>query len=233
MPRSRSPSSRKGRTSHRRSRSSSRRHKTSSHLSPERSHRSHSKSSLSKHKRSGSRHRYQKHRSKSPYRSERRSSYDRRRRRSSSSSSSSSTSSSSSSTSNSRNSSRSSRSNHSGNVRSRLPAATSKKKQNKINLETTPTHSQSQPCFKSAMEYLDAPVMPETIDAIDADSFVPATFTSNANKTVSQKFVINLSSETVSVPKLPVTDPQEDPIFHYNVIQEIIILTTKIRLHLH
>lgn len=214
MPRSRSPSSRKGK-------SSSRRNKPISHRSPERSQRSHSKSSTSKHKRSD---RYQKHRSKSPYRSEHRSSYDRRRRKLSSSSSSSS-----SSTSNSRDSySRSSRSNSSNNSRSRLPTVSSKKKQNKINLETTPTRSQVAPCFKSAMEYLDAPVMPETIDAIDADSFVPASFTSAANKKVSQKFVINLSSETVSVPKIPVTDPEEDPIFHQNVRNKIFVVVITI-----
>lgn len=75
------------------------------------------------------------------------------------------------------------------------------------------------PTFKSAMEYLDAPIMPETLDAIDNDNgFAPAFFTSSSTKKVPDKVLINLVSQTISVPNVRTTgDDADDPIFHQNV----------------
>lgn len=203
MPRSRSKSRSRGRRS--------------SHRSPERSHRSarrpsHSRShSKSKYKSSTSskgrtsRHRSHKHSSRSPTRRhERRSSYDRRRRRSSSSSD---------SASDHRNYSSSS---SSSSRSSRTPSPLKRVSANKIRLENT----LSQPvtvAFQSAMNYLDAPMLPEAIEAIDAEGFVQRVFTSSNSNKISDKVLIDLASETISVPKAQQVDPNEDMIFHSNV----------------
>lgn len=212
MPRSRSysrshsPALRKTtKTSHRRSRSKSRGRK-SSHRSPDRRRSSRTRSkSPSRHKSSSSkskssRHHY-KRSSRSPYRHERRSS-DRRRRRSSSRSSSE----------DSRPNGRSDSSQSSSHaVRSPLRNKTTT--QNKIRLEKTPPPA-PKPSFRAAMQYLDTPVMPETLDVIDADGFAPRAFIS---KKIPDKVLIDLSSQTISVPKIPEPEPDEDPLFHQNV----------------
>lgn len=61
---------------------------------------------------------------------------------------------------------------------------------------------------------LDEPMMPETLDLINADEFVAKTFTST--KKAMDKVVIDLTDETISV--AVVDDAMEvDSIFHPNV----------------
>lgn len=69
------------------------------------------------------------------------------------------------------------------------------------------------------MEFLNAPVMPETLDAINDDSFTQAQFkSSTSSKLPSDKVVINLASQTISVPAVKVSaDASEDEVFHKNV----------------
>lgn len=88
---------------------------------------------------------------------------------------------------------------------------------NKIRLEKTPSPPSKALAFQSAMSYLDAPVLPEAIEAIDADGFTQRTFTSSNAQKIPDKVLIDLASETVSVPRAPEASPGEDSIFHPNV----------------
>ncbi|CAD7089506.1 unnamed protein product [Hermetia illucens] len=54
------------------------------------------------------------------------------------------------------------------------------------------------------------------IDEIDADSFVPKTFTST--KKVPDKVIIDLQKDTISVPLVEKTAPDEDEIIHPNFL---------------
>lgn len=87
---------------------------------------------------------------------------------------------------------------------------------------TTATSAATAPAtttFASVQQLLDEPIQPETLDLINSNEFVAKAFTSSAtvkNKVASEKVLINLDAETVSVPQHE-TIEAVDPVFNPNV----------------
>lgn len=61
--------------------------------------------------------------------------------------------------------------------------------------------------FKSVQQMLEEPIMPETLNQINSNEFISKTFTSSsastkaAKKLATEKVVINLDAETITVPQ--------------------------------
>lgn len=87
----------------------------------------------------------------------------------------------------------------------------------KLSLEPTKAKRQPSPVhptFASVDQLLDNPIMPDTLDRINADGFVSKNFVSK--KAANDKVIIDLDRETVSVPKVDAVE-EIDPIFYPNV----------------
>lgn len=70
--------------------------------------------------------------------------------------------------------------------------------------------------FASVQQLNDEPMLPETLAQINANGFQAKSFVSSANKVASEKVVINLDAETVSVPMHAAVEAV-DPVFNPTV----------------
>lgn len=66
----------------------------------------------------------------------------------------------------------------------------------------------------TSVDLLDEPATQETIDLINEDEFVPRTFSS---KNLTDKVVIDLKTQTITVPTLETPDDVQNTLFHPNV----------------
>lgn len=67
----------------------------------------------------------------------------------------------------------------------------------------------------TSIDLLDEPATQETIDLINEDEFVPKTFTSSKNHT--DKVVIDLNTQTITVPTPDTSEDVQNTLFHPNV----------------
>lgn len=67
----------------------------------------------------------------------------------------------------------------------------------------------------TSVDLLDEPATQETIDLINEDEFIPKTFASSKNLT--DKVVIDLKTQTITVPTVDTPDDAQNTLFHPNV----------------
>lgn len=73
----------------------------------------------------------------------------------------------------------------------------------------------------TSVDLLDEPATQETIDLINDDEFVPRTFSSSKN--IPDKVVIDLNTQTITVPTVETSEDVENTLFHPNVSFSFII----------
>lgn len=78
----------------------------------------------------------------------------------------------------------------------------------------------------TSVDLLDEPATQETIDLINDDEFVPRTFSSSKN--IPDKVVIDLNTQTITVPTVEASEDVENTLFHPNVSFSYIIFVNLI-----
>lgn len=67
----------------------------------------------------------------------------------------------------------------------------------------------------TSVDLLDEPAIQETIDLINDDEFVPRTFSSSKN--IPDKVVIDLNTQTITVPAVDTSEDVKNTLFHPDV----------------